>query len=103
MTFPFFFALENFLVTLPALQWALASFDFALASFRPTTLGTLHFGALANAAVIVWFALIVRTQVPVPEQSPDQPVNFEPIAAVAVSVTEVPPLSWAEQVAPHEM
>jgi hypothetical protein len=36
-------------------------------------------------------ALIVTKQVPVPEQpAPDQPVNREPPAALAVSVTVVP-------------
>ncbi len=36
-------------------------------------------------------AFIVTRQVPVPEQSPpDQPVKVEPLAAEAVSVTEVP-------------
>jgi len=35
-------------------------------------------------------AFIVRTQVPVPEQSPDQPAKVEPESGVAVKVTEVP-------------
>jgi len=101
MTLPFFFVLENFLVTLPALQWALASFDFALASFRPMTFGTLHLTPLTKPAVTEWFPLIVSVQVPVPEQSPDQPMNLEPAAALAVSVTGVPPLNCAVQVVPQ--
>ena len=39
--------------------------------------------------------------VPVPEQPPLQPVNVEPVAGVAVSVTEVPEEKLAEQVLPH--
>ena len=35
-------------------------------------------------------ALIVTVQVPVPVHAPDQPVNLEPAATTAVSVTEVP-------------
>ena len=51
-----------------------------------------------------WAALIVTVQVPVPVQLPPlQPVNVEPAAGVAVSVTAVPLAKAAEQVAPHEM
>jgi len=53
-------------------------------------LATVSLLSLSNVAVAEWSALIVSEQVPVPEQSPDQPVKVEPDAAVAVSVTEVP-------------
>ena len=47
-------------------------------------------------------ALIVTVQVPVPEQPPPlQPVNVEPAAGVAVSVTTVPSSNDAAQVAPQ--
>ena len=72
-------------------------------SVSPTTFGTLHFDTLANEAVTAWFAFIVSAHVPVPEQLPDQPVNFEPKAAAAVSVTAVPSLYCAVQAAPHEI
>ena len=102
-TLPFFFLIENALETLPSRQWALRSFALAFLSVSPTSFGTLHLGGdtLANVAVAAWFALIVSAQFPVPEQSPDQPVNFEPAAALAVSVTGVPSLNCAEHVAPH--
>ncbi len=47
-------------------------------------------GWLLNVAVTACAASIVTWQVPVPEQpEPDQPVNVEPRAGVAVNVTEV--------------
>ena len=50
-----------------------------------------------------WAALIVTVQVPVPVQLPPlQPVNVEPVAGVAVSVTAVPLAKVAAQVEPHE-
>src|SRR5436305_412077 len=55
----------------------------------------------ANVAVTVWSAPSVTTQGFVPEQAPLQPVNVEPAAGVAVSVTTVPSASAAEQVAPQ--
>ena len=55
-----------------------------------------------NVAVTDWSALIVTVHVPVPEQpAPLQPVKVEPAAGVAVSVTTVPSLNDAEQVAPQ--
>ena len=45
-----------------------------------------------NVAVTVVVADMVSVQEPVPEQPPPlQPVKVEPVAAVAVSVTTVPP------------
>src|SRR5262245_26451106 len=43
--------------------------------------------SVSNVAVATRSALIVRAQVPLPEQSPDQPTNDDPGAAVAVSCT----------------
>ena len=44
-----------------------------------------------NCAVTEVAAVTDTTQVPVPEQPPpDQPVKVEPVAGVAVSVTDVP-------------
>jgi hypothetical protein len=48
------------------------------------------------------FALIVTVHVPFPEQPlPLQPAKVEPVAALAVSVTELPFAKPAEQVAPQ--
>src|SRR5438132_6829110 len=56
----------------------------------------------AKVAVTVVAAESVTVQAPVPEQPPPlQPVKVEPAAAVAVSVTVVPPAKLAEQVAPQ--
>jgi hypothetical protein len=41
---------------------------------------------------------MVTTQEPVPEQAPDQPMNLNPSAAEALSVTFVPSAKTAEQV-----
>jgi hypothetical protein len=61
-------------------------------------------GAGANAALTAVAVVIVSVQVPVPEQPPpDQPLNTEPAAAVAVSVTLVPGVNVAEHVAPQLM
>src|SRR5438046_1785759 len=55
-----------------------------------------------KVAVTVVAAETVPTQVPVPEQPPPlQPVKVEPAAGVAVSVTAVPLVKLAEQVAPQ--
>jgi hypothetical protein len=44
----------------------------------------------AKAAVTLLLALMLIAQVPVPAQAPVQPVNFDPAAGLAVSVTAVP-------------
>src|SRR5207249_3291538 len=55
-------------------------------------------------AVTVVAAETVTAQVPVPEHPPPlQPVKVEPAAAVAVSVTAVPLVKLAKQVAPQLM
>ena len=46
-------------------------------------------------------AFIVTTQAPVPLHAPPQPVNFEPLAGVAVNVTCVPGVKAALQVEPQ--
>jgi hypothetical protein len=55
----------------------------------------------ANVAVTEVAAVTVTTQVPVPEQGAPQPVNVEPVAGVAVSVTCVPLANGAAHVAPQ--
>ncbi len=42
-----------------------------------------------NVAVTFFAESMVTLQVPVPEQSPVQPENIEPLSAVAVNVTDV--------------
>ena len=44
---------------------------------------------------------MVRVQVPVPVQAPDQPEKVELVSAVAVKVIDVPWLNEAEQVVPQ--
>jgi len=56
--------------------------------------------SLSNVAVAVWSAFIERVQLPLPEQSPDQPVKDDPGEAVAVSATG-PTAKDAEQVEPQ--
>src|SRR5213076_214342 len=57
-----------------------------------------------KVAVTVVAAERVTVQAPVPEQLPPlQPVKVEPAAGVAVSVTAVPLVKLAEQVAPQLM
>jgi hypothetical protein len=46
---------------------------------------------------------MVSGHVPVPEQPPDQPVNVDPGAATAVSVTEAPSSNCAEHVEPQSI
>jgi len=61
-------------------------------------------GLLAlNVAVTLFAALIVTEQVPVPVHAPLQPEKVWPLAGVAVSVTLVPEVKLAEQVAPQLM
>ena len=55
-----------------------------------------------KVAVTVVAAETVTTQVPVPEHPPPlQPLKVEPMAGLAVSVTAVPLVKLAEQVAPQ--
>jgi hypothetical protein len=56
-----------------------------------------------NVAVQDLFASTVTVADPVPEQLPDQPAKDEPDAGVALRVTEVPLLKFAEQVLPQLM
>jgi hypothetical protein len=56
--------------------------------------------SLSKVAVTARSAFTVTVQVAVPEQAPDQPVNDEPAAGVAVSVTGTE-ANGAEQVAPQ--
>jgi hypothetical protein len=56
-----------------------------------------------NLAVTFFAVVIVRTHMPVPEQAPDQPANFEPDFGEAVRVTFVPTANVCVQVAPHEI
>src|SRR2546426_7702852 len=57
-----------------------------------------------NVAVTVVAAVRVTVQVPLPEQPPPvQPLKVEPAAGAAVSVTAVPLVKLAEQVAPQVM
>src|SRR5262245_19886682 len=59
-------------------------------------------GAGTNAAPTVVAAASVSVHAPVPEHPPpDHPVNTEPAAAVAESVTLVPAVNVAEHVAPQ--
>src|SRR5438046_3151323 len=78
---------------------------------RPVTVATIspgsdNTGAITSSkrAVTVVSACKVTEQVPVPEQPPPlQPVKIEPLAGVAVSVTNVPLSNEAEQVAPQSI
>jgi hypothetical protein len=54
-----------------------------------------------NVAVTVRAWSIVSWQLPVPEQSPDQPANTDDASGVAVSTTVVPAVKLAWQVAPQ--
>ena len=48
-----------------------------------------------------WPALIVNVQLPVPEQSPDQPVKRLPLLGVALSTMAAPSSNCAVQADPH--
>lgn len=59
-------------------------------------------GRKVAVTFLAW--VIVTVQVPVPEHpSPDQPVNEESMAGLAVKVTEAPSLKSAAQVAPQSI
>lgn len=89
-------------MTEPTEQRAWTMALLALASSLPLRLGTVH--ALAKLALTERLALIVTVQVLLPEQPlPLQPEKIEPVAALAVSVTELPRPKAAEQVAPQLM
>ena len=61
-------------------------------------------GFSVNDAVTERACDTVTWQLPVPEQpAPDHPLNEEPAAGAAVSVTRVPSAKLAEQAAPQEM
>ena len=54
-----------------------------------------------NVAVTDLAAVMDTAQEPVPEQAPDQPAKVEPEDVVAVNVTDVPDVKFAEQVVPQ--
>lgn len=58
---------------------------------------------MVKVAVTDLFAVIVTTQLPVPEQAPLQPVKVELGSGVAVSVTVAPCPKLAEHVAPQSI
>ncbi len=51
----------------------------------------------AKVAVTLLAWVIVATQLPVPEQAPDQPVNVDPGEGDAVKVADVPSAYVSEQ------
>jgi hypothetical protein len=57
--------------------------------------------SLSKLAVAAWSVLMVRVQLPVPEQAPDQPAKRDPAEAVAVRVTAVPCPKACAQVEPQ--
>jgi len=69
----------------------------------PDTLIGVVLALEVKVAEAVWSALMVRVQVPVPEQAPPQPLKLEPLAEAAVRVTLVPLVKLAEQVDPQLM
>lgn len=87
-TRPAFTLAENTFVTFPTEQCDLLIAVLAAASFLPFTFGTMQ--SILKVAVAARFTLIVSVQLPLPEQSPDQPANLEREEAEAVSLTEVP-------------
>jgi hypothetical protein len=70
-----------------ALRWAL----FLLTAVMVVLGGGM---ILVNVAVTLLSGFMVTLQVPVPVQAPDQPANWDPLTALAVSVTGVP--AWKE-------
>jgi len=88
ITLPLCTLLEYTRLIFPMEQCARLIARFARLSFLPFTLGTTQ--SRLKVAVAERFALIVSVQVPVSEQLPDQPVNFEREEAAAVRVTAVP-------------
>ena len=74
------------------------------AGMRAMPAGTVDTGGTADIwkLAVTDLALVIATeQLPLPEQAPVQPVNWEPLAAVATSVTTVPELNVAVQVLPQ--
>jgi hypothetical protein len=70
----------------------------------PETVTVRACWATPKVAVTVVAALIVTTQVPVPSQPPpDQPTKPAPASGTAVSVTELPCGTEAEQVMPQSI
>jgi hypothetical protein len=66
-----------------------------------TVVTVVHVSPSAKVAVTDLAADIVTVQVPVPVQAPDQPVNMEPVAGAAVSVTLVPGAYTAPHAVPQ--
>ena len=57
--------------------------------------------ALTKEALTFVLAFSVREHAPVPEQAPDQPLNFAPAAGVALNETIVPELKEEAQLLPQ--
>src|SRR5882757_1830997 len=84
------FALEDATVfTSPKEQNAFLIAALAAARVLPTRLGTTH-GRRTNFALTATPLFVVTLQRRLPLQAPDQPENFEPLAALAFKVTDVP-------------
>ena len=62
--------------------------DHSQGSFDPKP--SMKIVNTTNVAVTARFADIVRSQLPLPEHDPLQPMKYAPPAGVAVSVTAVP-------------
>ena len=65
---------------------------------RPRRRSSEKVDALLKVAVTRAPAVMDTVQVPVPVHAPLQPANVEPLAAAAVSVTDVPLAKFAVQV-----
>ena len=88
MTRPF--ALEDAtILTLPTEQDAFLIAAFAAVRRLPVTLGTMH-GRGTNFTLTETSSFAVSRQPRLPLQAPDQPASFQPLAAFARSVTDVP-------------